>query len=159
VVRVAAESAICRYQPGTRVSADLSPLQATVYGLVQGLTEFVPVSSSGHLGIVSALDPGFIAVEQPGTVAAVVLFLWRELLHVAAAWCRGVLNSGVRPTLEYRMGWYLILATVPVAVFGLVFADHGHGAGGNLWLIATALIVLGLVLLAADWIGRRNREE
>jgi Uncharacterized bacitracin resistance protein len=70
-----------------------------------------------------------------------------------------VLDSSVRATLEYRMGWYLILATVPVAVLGLVFADQVEDAGGNLWLIATALIVLGLVLFAADWIGRRNREE
>lgn len=150
---------------GSCVSAALSLAQATVYGLVQGLTEFLPVSSTGHQRIAVALfgleqpDAGFTAILELGTMAAVVLFFWRELLHVSAAWCRGVSDAGVRATLEYRMGWYLILATVPVAALGLVFTDAIQTAGRNLWLIAAALIAGGFALIAAEWFGRRDREE
>ena len=117
--------------------SDLTLGQAAVLGIVQGLTEFLPISSTAHLRIVPALlgwpDPGaaFTAVIQLGTVTAVVLYFWRELLQVVAAWAVGVaswvfrnLDQSVRGTLEYRMGWYLILATIPVSVFGLIFSDQ-----------------------------------
>jgi undecaprenyl-diphosphatase len=139
--------------------------QAVVYGIVQGLTEFLPISSSGHLRIVPALcgwkDPGaaFTAVIQLGTVLAVLLYFWRELFHVTVGWFRGVLDRGARGTLEYRMGWYLILATIPVGVFGLIF-DHQIETGArNLWLIASTLIVLALVLLVAEKVSTRDRGE
>ncbi len=150
------------------MSAGVSPLQAALYGLVQGLTEFVPVSSTAHLRIVQEWinphvdQPGFTAftaVIQLGTMAAVVLFFWRELLHVSVAWLRGLVDKGVRGSLEYRMGWYLLLATVPVGVFGLLFSHQIETGARNLWVIATALIVLALVLLAAELRGRRFRTE
>src|ERR1700749_2752934 len=100
----------------------MNAIQAIVLGIVQGLTEFLPVSSSGHLRIVPALfgwdDPGaaFTAVIQLGTMLAVVLFFWRELFHVTVGWFRGLLEKEARSTLEYRMGWYIILATIPVGV-------------------------------------------
>jgi undecaprenyl-diphosphatase len=127
------------------MSADISVLQAGLYGVVQGLTEFLPISSTAHLRILQAWmnpdvsQPGFTAftaVIQLGTMAAVVLFFWRELLHVTVAWLRGLVDRQVRGTLEYRMGWYLILATIPVGVLGLVFKDQITTGARNLWLIA-----------------------
>ncbi|MDT0262830.1 undecaprenyl-diphosphate phosphatase [Jatrophihabitans lederbergiae] len=150
------------------MSAGVSVGQAALYGVVQGLTEFLPISSTAHLRIVQAwMNPGvdqagftaFTAVIQLGTVVAVVLFFWRELLHVALAWGRGLVDKSVRHTLEYRMGWYLILATIPVGVFGLVFKDQIKTGARNLWLIATALIVMALILLVAERRGSRSRSE
>ncbi|HEX8093231.1 undecaprenyl-diphosphate phosphatase [Jatrophihabitans sp.] len=150
------------------MSADISVLQAGLYGVVQGLTEFLPISSTAHLRILQAWmnpdvsQPGFTAftaVIQLGTMAAVVLFFWRELLHVAVAWLRGLVDSQVRGTLEYRMGWYLILATIPVGVLGLVFKDQITTGARNLWLIASALIVLALVLGVAEQRGSKTRSE
>jgi undecaprenyl-diphosphatase len=150
------------------MSAGVSVGQAALYGVVQGLTEFLPISSTAHLRIVQAwMNPGvdqagftaFTAVIQLGTVVAVVLFFWRELLHVALAWGRGLVDKSVRHTLEYRMGWYLILATIPVGVFGLVFKDQIKTGARNLWLIATALIVMALILLVAERRGSRTRSE
>lgn len=150
------------------MSAGLSVGQAALYGVVQGLTEFLPISSTAHLRIVQAwVNPGvdqagftaFTAVIQLGTVVAVVLFFWRELLHVAMAWVRGLVDKSVRNTLEYRMGWYLILATLPVGIFGLVFKDQIKTGARNLWLIATALIVMALILLVAERTGSRSRSE
>ncbi|MDQ2749244.1 MAG: undecaprenyl-diphosphate phosphatase [Pseudonocardiales bacterium] len=149
-------------------------LQAIVLGIVQGLTEFLPISSTAHLRIVPALfgwtfhygdtttnDPGapFTAVVQLGTTAAIVVYFWRELLHVTVAWFRGLFDRSVRSSLEYRLGWYLILATVPVGAFGLIFSNQIETGARNLWLIASALIALALLLAAAEKVGQRDREE
>jgi undecaprenyl-diphosphatase len=150
-------------------------LQAIVLGIVQGLTEFLPISSSAHLRIVPVLfgwhfhyaghsstnDPGsaFTAVIQLGTTLAIVLYFWRELLHVTAAWFRGLRDRSVRSSLEYRLGWYLILATIPVAVFGLVFSHQITTGARNLWIVSVALIVLALVLYCAERVGSRRRVE
>jgi undecaprenyl-diphosphatase len=149
-------------------------LQAIVLGIVQGLTEFLPISSTAHLRVVPALfgwtfdynpghphDPGaaFTAVIQLGTTAAIVIYFWRELLHVVVAWIRGLYDKSVRPSLEYKLGWYLILATVPISVFGLLFSDQIETGARNLWLIAATLIGLALVLAAAEKVGRRDRDE
>ncbi len=150
------------------MSTEVSTLQAALYGVVQGLTEFLPISSTAHLRILQAWmnpdvsQPGFTAftaVIQLGTMAAVVLFFWRELLHVSVAWLRGLVDKRVRGTLEYRMGWYLILATIPVGVFGLIFSHQIETGARNLWLIASALIVLALVLLVAERRGAQTRTE
>jgi undecaprenyl-diphosphatase len=139
--------------------------QALVYGLVQGLTEFLPVSSTAHLRIVQEFfgwkDPGapFTAVIQLGTTLAVVLYFWRELLHIAFGWVRGLLHRDDRDTLEYRMGWYLILATIPVSVFGLIFSHQIETSARNLWVIAIALITMSLVLALAERVGSRKRVE
>lgn len=149
-------------------------LQAIVLGIVQGLTEFLPISSTAHLRIVPVLfgwtfdynpdhphDPGaaFTAVIQLGTTLALVIYFWRELVHVAVAWVRGLYDKSVRGTLEYRMGWYLILATIPIGVVGLVFRDQIETGARNLWIIATTMIALALVLFAAEQVGKRDREE
>ncbi len=150
------------------MSAQVNAVQAVVYGLVQGLTEFLPVSSTGHLRLFQAwLNPNvnqagftaFTAVIQLGTTIAVVLYFWRELVHIAVAWLRGLVDRSVRDSLEYRMGWYLILATIPVGVFGLIFSHQIETGARNLWVLAIALIVMALVLLVAERTGKRDRDE
>ena len=150
-------------------------LQAVVLGIVQGLTEFLPVSSTAHLRIVPVLfgwtfhyghgtstnDPGsaFTAVIQLGTTVAIVVYFWRELLHVTVAWFRGLYDKSVRSSLEYKLGWYLIVATIPVGVFGLLFSHQITTGARNLWVISIALIVLGVVLFVAERVGSRTRVE
>ena len=140
-------------------------LQAVVYGIVQGLTEFLPISSTAHLRIVPALfswdDPGapFTAVIQLGTTLAVILYFWRELVQVVIAWLRGLVDKSVRGTLEYRMGWYLIVATIPVSIFGVAFSDQIETGARNLWVISVTMIALALALAWAERVGARNREE
>jgi undecaprenyl-diphosphatase len=150
------------------MSATITSLQAAAYGLVQGLTEFLPISSTAHLRLLQAwLNPhvdqqgftAFTAVIQLGTMLAVVLFFWRELVHVAVAWLRGLVDRSVRGSLEYRMGWYLILATLPIGIFGLIFRHQIETGARNLWVLATALVVMALVLLAAERVGTKDRTE
>ena len=139
-------------------------LQAIVLGIVQGLTEFLPISSSGHLRIVPAFagweDPGaaFTAVIQLGTMAAVVLYFRADLARIARAWLASLRDRSRRGELDARLGWYLILGTVPIVIFGVAFADQIEHGARDLYLIATMLIVLGLALLAAERIGRRERD-
>lgn len=138
-------------------------LQAIVLGIVQGLTEFLPISSSGHLRIVPAFagwhDPGaaFTAVIQLGTMAAVVLYFRHDLLRIARAWLRSLRDPAHRGDLDARLGWYLILATIPISVFGLAFKHQIEHGARDLYLIGTTLIVLGLVLLYAERVARRDR--
>jgi undecaprenyl-diphosphatase len=143
----------------------VTDLQAIVLGVVQGLTEFLPISSTAHLRIVPALlswpDPGaaFTAVVQLGTMLAVLVYFWREILQITAAWVRGITDRSVRDSAEYRIGWYVIIATVPIGVLGYTFRDSIETGARNLWLIASTLITLGLVLLVADRVGTKERDE
>jgi undecaprenyl-diphosphatase len=150
-------------------------LQAVVLGIVQGLTEFLPISSTAHLRIVPVLfdwkfhyhgvattnDPGaaFTAVVQLGTTLAIVLYFWRELLHVSVAWLRGFRDRSVRGSLEYKLGWYLILATIPIGVAGLLFSHQITTGARNLWVISIAMIALAGALFWAERVGSRTREE
>ncbi len=142
----------------------MSTIEAIILGLVQGLTEFLPVSSSGHLRIVPALfgweDPGaaFTAVIQLGTMAAVVIYFWGDLWRIAGAWLASLRDPTRRGDLDARLGWYLIVATVPIGLLGLAFKDQIETGARDLRLIATTLIVMGLVLLIAERVGRRTRE-
>jgi undecaprenyl-diphosphatase len=136
---------------------------AIVEGIVQGLTEFLPISSTAHLRIVPAFfgwpDPGapFTAVIQLGTMAAVLLYFRHDLWRIARSWLRSLRDPAVRGDLDARMGWYIILGTIPIGIFGFIFRDQIETGGRNLYLIGSALIVLGLVLYAADEVGRRTR--
>ena len=138
-------------------------LQATVLGIVQGLTEFLPISSSAHLLIVPRLlgwaDPGaaFTAVIQLGTMAAVVLYFRADLVRIALAWLASLRDRSRRADLDARLGWYLILGTVPIVVFGFAFSDQIENGARDLYLISVALIVFGLVLLAAEELGQKTR--
>jgi undecaprenyl-diphosphatase len=141
----------------------VSFLEAAILGIVQGLTEFLPISSSGHLRIVPALlgweDPGaaFTAVTQLGTVAAVVIYFWSDLWRIGMTWLRSLRDAELRSSLDARLGWYLILATVPISVFGLLFRDQIETGARDLRIVGTMLIVAGLILLAAEKVGRRDR--
>ena len=138
-------------------------LEAIVLGIVQGLTEFLPISSTGHLRIVPAFlgweDPGaaFTAVTQLGTMAAVLLYFRTDLQRIARAWWRSLREPELRRQLDARLGWYILLGTIPIGIFGLVFKDQIETGARDLYLIGTALIVLGLVLLLAEQVGTRER--
>lgn len=138
--------------------------QAIVLGIVQGLTEFLPISSSGHLRIVPAFagweDPGaaFTAVIQLGTMAAVVLYFWGDLVRIARAWLGSLRDSSRRRELDARLGWYLILGTVPIVIFGFTFSHEIENGARDLYLIGTTLILLGLLLLLAEKVSRRERD-
>jgi undecaprenyl-diphosphatase len=141
----------------------MNAIQAIVLGVVQGLTEFLPISSSGHLRIVPALfgwdDPGaaFTAVIQLGTMAAVLLYFRADLWRIATAWLRSLRDRSMRDDLDARMGWYIILGTIPIAVVGLAFKDPIETKFRNLELIGTTLILFGFVMLAAEAVSRRDR--
>lgn len=143
--------------------ATVSILEAVVLGIVQGLTEFLPISSSGHLRIVPALlgwdDPGtaFTAVIQLGTMAAVVIYFWKDLWRITLAWCASLFDRDRRSDPDARMGWYLIVATIPIGVFGLLFDDQIESGARDLRLIASTLILLGLLLLLAEKVGTRRK--
>jgi undecaprenyl-diphosphatase len=142
----------------------LDLFQAIVLGLVQGLTEFLPISSSGHLRIVPAFagweDPGaaFTAVIQLGTMAAVVLYFRNDLIRIARAWLRSLRDPSARSELEARLGWYLIVGTVPIVIFGVAFSRQIENGARDLYLIGTTLILLGIVLLVAEKVSRRERD-
>jgi undecaprenyl-diphosphatase len=141
----------------------VSLLEEIVLGLVQGLTEFLPISSTAHLRIVPAFlgwdDPGaaFTAVTQLGTMAAVLLYFREDLVRIARAWLASLRDPSRRRELDARLGWYIILGTVPIGIFGVLFKDQIESGARDLYLIGTALIVLGLVLLVAERVGRRDR--
>jgi undecaprenyl-diphosphatase len=134
----------------------VSVFEAIVLGIAQGLTEFLPISSTAHLRIVPAFagwdDPGaaFTAVVQLGTMAAVLLYFRRDLIRIAESWLRSLRRPELRGQLDARLGWYLIIATIPIGIFGLAFKDQIEHGARNLELIASMLIVVGLVLLAAE---------
>jgi undecaprenyl-diphosphatase len=140
-------------------------IQAAVLGIVQGLTEFLPISSSGHLRIVPALlgweDPGaaFTAVIQLGTMAAVLLYFRADLWRIATTWLRSLRDPALRSELDARMGWYLIVATVPIVIFGFAFRHQIENGARDLYLIGTVLIVFALVMLVADRVAPQDREE
>jgi undecaprenyl-diphosphatase len=142
----------------------VSALEAIVLGVVQGLTEFLPISSTAHLRIVPAFvgweDPGaaFTAVVQLGTMAAVLLYFRRDLWGITREFLIGLRRPEHRSTLEFRMGLLIIIGTIPIGIFGLIFKDQIESGARDLYVIGTALIVLGLVLLWAEKVGSRTRE-
>jgi undecaprenyl-diphosphatase len=137
--------------------------QVVVLAVVQGLTEFLPVSSSGHLAIVSrvffAQDAGasFTAVTQLGTEAAVLVYFARDIIRILTAWFSG-LRSLPRRTADYRLGWYVIIGTIPICVFGLLFKDEIRSGVRNLWVIATALVLFSAVIATAERVGKQSRD-
>jgi undecaprenyl-diphosphatase len=142
----------------------VSIFQAIVLGIVQGLTEFLPISSTAHLRIVPAFlgwdDPGaaFTAVTQLGTMTAVLLYFREDLLRIARAWLRSLRRPELRSGLDARTGWYIILGTIPIGIFGLAFKDQIENGARDLYVIGTALIVLGFMLLWAEEVGTRDRD-
>lgn len=143
----------------------LTWLQAVVLAVVQGLTEFLPVSSSGHLRVVSQLlfnaDAGasFTAVTQIGTELAVVIYFFADIARLIATWFRGMFDSEVRRTQDYRLAWYVIVGSIPIGILGFFFQDLVRGALRSLWITATTLIVFGLLLGVAERYGPQLRKQ
>lgn len=138
-------------------------LQAALLGLLQGLTEFLPISSSAHLRIFPELfgwgDPGaaFTAVVQIGTELAVLIYFRKDIWRIASAWVRSLYDARWRGTLDARMGWFIIVGSLPIVVLGVTLKDVIENDLRNLWVIGTTLIVLGIVLGVADRYGRNER--
>lgn len=136
--------------------------QVGVLAVVQGLTEFLPVSSSGHLAIVSRIffagDAGasFTAVTQLGTELAVLAYFARDIVRILRAWFNGLVVTAHRDA-DYRLGWYVIIGTIPICVLGLLFKDEIRSGARNLWLIATALVLFSAVIALAERVGRQSR--
>jgi undecaprenyl-diphosphatase len=141
---------------------DVSWLQVVVLSVVQGLTEFLPVSSSAHLAIVSEAffgsDAGasFTAVIQIGTELAVLIYFARDIARILTAWFAGLFDGAKRGT-DYWLGWWVIIGTIPIGAAGLLFKHYIRGDVRNLWIIATAMIVFSAVIAAAEYYGRQTR--
>ena len=137
--------------------------EAVVLGLVQGLTEFLPVSSSAHLRLTGEAfgweDPGaaFTAITQIGTEAAVLLYFRRDIARIVLAWLRS-LHGGGRDDPDARMGWLIIVGSVPIVVLGLLFQDQIETTFRDLRIVATALVAFSLILFWADRVGAKRRE-
>lgn len=142
----------------------MSWFEVVVLGIVQGLTEFLPISSSAHLRIVSGVffgnDPGaaFTAVSQLGTEAAVLVYFARDIGHLVAVWFRGLRSPEARADPDYRLAWLVVIGTVPIAVLGVLFKHQIETVARNLWLIATTMVVFGVLLGLAEYYGRQRVE-
>ena len=147
-------------------------LDALILGIIQGLTEFLPISSSAHLRIAgeflpAATDPGatFTAITQIGTELAVLVYFARDIGAILQGWFRS-LGQGSRWWREAsaqershaRMGWLIIVGTLPIVIVGYTAQEYIRGAFRSLWLVATVLIVFGVVLAIADWWGKKSRD-
>ena len=137
--------------------------EAIILGLVQGLTEFLPISSSAHLRIVGeflsgGVDPGarFTAITQLGTETAVVIYFWHDITRIIGAWCRGLVRKLPQSHPDVRLGWFIILGSIPIAVLGLLLQDAIETTFRSLWIVAIMLIAFGILLGIADWVGRKE---
>ncbi|MFP5359183.1 MAG: undecaprenyl-diphosphate phosphatase [Actinomycetes bacterium] len=147
--------------------------EAVILGLVQGLTEFLPISSSAHIRVIGPLlphgeDPGaaFTAIIQIGTEAAVLVYFWKDITRIVAAWFRALAGrdgADAKARLgahsaDARMGWWVILGSIPIVAGGLLFKDAIETSLRNLYITATVLAVFALVLWLADRVGAKRRE-
>jgi len=140
-------------------------IEAALLGLVQGLTEFLPISSSAHLRIVgsflpNASDPGaaFTAITQLGTETAVIVYFWRDIVRIVRAWFGSLTGKVERNNPDARMGWLVIIGSLPIIILGLLFQDQIESVLRSMWIVATMLIVFGMILAVADAIGRQERD-
>ena len=148
----------------------MTPFDAVILGIVQGLTEFLPISSSAHvqiaqqlLGISSMPKPqltAFIATIQLGTEAAVLIYFWKDIVRISKAFFGGLFKKSQQAPeqrQDYKLGWLIILGSIPVVVIGFFFKDLIRNDFRSLWVIAFTLIIFGIVLGVADRIGKRTR--
>ena len=139
-------------------------LEAIILGLVQGLTEFIPVSSSAHLRILgeflpNAGDPGaaFTAITQLGTETAVLLYFWRDIVRIVKAWAGSLVGRVSRRNEDARMGWLIIVGSLPIVILGVLFQNEIETTLRSLWIVAATLIGFGILLGVADFVGRKTR--
>lgn len=143
-------------------------LDAIILGIVEGLTEFLPVSSTGHLTIaekalgLDLADPavtGFTAVIQMGAIAAVIVYFFKDISQIARAWVLGLFKPEYRGQRDHRMGWYVIVGSIPVGIAGLLFKDLITGDLRSLWVVAAGLIGWSVVMVVAERTARQMRTE
>jgi undecaprenyl-diphosphatase len=141
---------------------------AVILGIVEGLTEFLPVSSTGHLTIVEKMlglqvdDKGvtaYTAVIQMGAIAAVLLYFRRDIWRIAAAWFRGVFRPEYRGHFDHRFGWYIIVGSIPIGIIGFLGKDVISGPLRSLWWVGASLVFWCAVMVYAERVGRQNRSE
>ena len=134
-------------------------LHAVLIGIVEGITEFLPVSSTGHINIVETLlghditKPGttaFTAVIQVGAILAAIIYFWSDIVRIVTAWIKGLGNRQARQDPDYTLGWGIILGSIPVAAVGLLFKNFIEESVRSLWVIAGALILWSAVMWLAD---------
>ncbi|GAA3952830.1 undecaprenyl-diphosphate phosphatase [Actinoplanes auranticolor] len=142
--------------------------EAVLLGAVEGFTEFLPISSTGHLTIVEKLlgyqidapdITAFTAIIQSGAVIATVIFLRKDIARIISGWVRGVLNADQRDDPDYRFGWAVILGSIPIGIVGLLFQDTIESTLRSLWFVAGALILWSGVMAFADHAATQVRHE
>jgi undecaprenyl-diphosphatase len=145
----------------------MSIFDSIILGIVEGLTEFLPVSSTGHLTITEKLlglpvdskaVTAYTAVIQMGAIAAVLVYFWRDIRDIAEAWLAGLARRSRRDAADYRLGWYVIIGSIPVGLVGLLGKDLITGPLRSLWWVAGALIVWSAVMVLAEHRGSQQRE-
>ncbi|MFD7236733.1 undecaprenyl-diphosphate phosphatase [Streptomyces syringium] len=138
--------------------------ESFILGLVQGLTEFLPISSSAHLRLTAAFadwqDPGaaFTAITQIGTETAVIIYFRKDIARIVSAWFRSLFDRRMRHDHDAKMGWLVIVGSIPIGVLGLLLKDAIEGPFRDLRLIATTLVVMGIVLGFADRLAARDEQ-
>ncbi|MBA8792605.1 undecaprenyl-diphosphatase [Friedmanniella endophytica] len=143
-------------------------LQAILLGIVEGITEFLPVSSTGHLTIVEKLlglrvdDPGvtaFTAIIQVGAIIASIIYFRSDIVRLALAWFRGLRSAEARTDPDYRLAWYVIVGSIPIGIVGFAGRHLISGPLRSLWVVAGALVVWSVVMIVAERLGKQNRGE
>jgi undecaprenyl-diphosphatase len=143
-------------------------LQALLLGIVEGLTEFLPVSSTGHLTIVEKLlglkvnDLGvtaFTAIIQVGAIIAVIVYFRRDIVRLVTAWFRGLANRDERGDPDYRLAWYVIIGTIPIGIVGFLGRNLISGPLRSLWVVVAGLLIWSVVMVVAEIVGRKQRSE
>lgn len=150
------------------MSSTISVLDAVILGVVEGLTEFLPVSSTGHLKITEGLldipvdDPsviGFTAVIQVGAIAAVLVYFFADITRILGAWLRGLRTPAARTEHDYKFAWWVILSTIPIVVVGIAAQSLIKGPLASLWIVAGSLIVGSGIMWLAERRGTQRRGE
>jgi undecaprenyl-diphosphatase len=139
-------------------------INALILGFVQGLTEFLPISSSAHIRIVGELlgtgaDPGarFTAIIQLGTETAVLIYFWKDIVRIVSTWFRSLFGRVPRNDPDARMGWLVIIGSIPIVVLGILFQDQIETTFRSLWIVAATMIIFGILLGVADAVGAKTR--
>lgn len=141
---------------------------AIILGVIEGITEFLPISSTGHLTIAEKMlgysisdssITAFTAIIQSGAVLATVVYFWKDISRVLMAWIRGLFVNKYRKNSDYKYGWAIIIGSIPIAIVGILFKDEIETVLRSLWFVAIALILWSLVMWWADKKAKQNLHE
>ena len=141
---------------------------AIILGVIEGITEFLPISSTGHLTIAEKMlrysisdssITAFTAIIQSGAVLATVVYFWKDISRVLMAWVRGLFVNKYRKNSDYKYGWAIIIGSIPIAIIGILFKDEIETVLRSLWFVAIALILWSLVMWWADKKAKQNLHE